>query len=169
MERIMIIGCPGSGKSTLAVKLGEKLKLPVIHLDKLYWKKGWVESSAQEFLEKLEKELKRPQWIIDGNYGATIPQRLERADMVIFLDYPRSVCLSRALKRILSGYGKTRPDMGEDCPERLDIEFLKYIWFFRKKNRSGLAKMLAKTPEKVIIIRNRKEYRRFFKKFLKKF
>ncbi|MBE5039478.1 AAA family ATPase [Ructibacterium gallinarum] len=164
MERIMIIGCPGSGKSTLAVKLAEKLKLPLIHLDKLYWKEGWVESSAQEFSEKLEKALEQTRWIIDGNYGATIRQRLEKADTVIFLDYSRYLCMERAIKRIIFGYGKTRSDMGDGCPERMDLDFLKYIWFFRKNNRPGLAEMIAKTPEKVIIIRNRKEYQCFFKK-----
>jgi adenylate kinase family enzyme len=32
-KRIAIIGCCGAGKSTLARILGEKLNLPVIHLD----------------------------------------------------------------------------------------------------------------------------------------
>ena len=116
MERIMIIGCPGSGKSTLAVKLAEKLKLPLIHLDKLYWKEGWVESSAQEFSEKLEKALEQTRWIIDGNYGATIRQRLEMADTVIFLDYSRYLCMERAIKRIIFGYGKTRSDTRNVTP-----------------------------------------------------
>jgi len=40
MDRIMIIGCGGAGKSTLARKLGEKLSIPVVHLDKLWWKPG---------------------------------------------------------------------------------------------------------------------------------
>jgi len=35
-NKIMIIGCGGSGKSTLAKRLGEKLKLPIIHLDQLF-------------------------------------------------------------------------------------------------------------------------------------
>ena len=41
MERILIIGCGGAGKSTLARRLGEKTGLPVVHLDKLYWRPGW--------------------------------------------------------------------------------------------------------------------------------
>ena len=48
MERILVIGCPGAGKSTLSRQLGEKLGLPVIHLDRLFWKPGWVESTREE-------------------------------------------------------------------------------------------------------------------------
>ena len=48
MERIVIIGCGGAGKSTLARQLGKKLNIPVVHLDKLWWKPGWVESSREE-------------------------------------------------------------------------------------------------------------------------
>ena len=41
MERILIIGCSGSGKSRLARQLGQKLGLPVVHLDQLWWKENW--------------------------------------------------------------------------------------------------------------------------------
>lgn len=36
MRRVLIIGNSGGGKSTLARRLGEKLGLPVIHLDVLF-------------------------------------------------------------------------------------------------------------------------------------
>ena len=54
MERVMIIGCGGAGKSTLARQLGEVTGLPVVHLDKLFWKSGWVESSKAEIDEKTQ-------------------------------------------------------------------------------------------------------------------
>ncbi|WP_338049208.1 hypothetical protein [Paenibacillus wynnii] len=38
MNRVLVLGSAGSGKSTLSQQLGEIFKLPVIHLDKYYWK-----------------------------------------------------------------------------------------------------------------------------------
>ena len=49
MEKILIIGCSGSGKSTLARQLKEKLGLPVVHLDQLWWQEGWQSVSREEF------------------------------------------------------------------------------------------------------------------------
>ena len=89
MERIMIIGCGGSGKSTLARQLGEKLKLPVVHLDQLFWRPGWVSISKDEFDCVHEAALAEEKWIMDGNFDRTIPRRLERCDTVIYLDFSR--------------------------------------------------------------------------------
>ena len=74
MERIIIIGCGGAGKSTLARKLGEVLDLPVVHLDKLFWKPGWVETSREEFDALLAMELAKDKWIMDGNFNRTMPE-----------------------------------------------------------------------------------------------
>ncbi|MES2626184.1 MAG: AAA family ATPase, partial [Pseudomonadota bacterium] len=88
MQRIAIIGCGGSGKSTLANTLGQKLGLPVHHLDQLYWRPTWIETPKAEW-ESLQQQLcNQPAWIIDGNYGGTMDLRLAAADTVIFLDMP---------------------------------------------------------------------------------
>ena len=49
MRRVLVLGCPGAGKSTLARSLGEALSLPVVHLDKLWWKSGWINRTEGEF------------------------------------------------------------------------------------------------------------------------
>jgi adenylate kinase family enzyme len=127
MQRVLIIGPCGAGKSTLASKLGPRLNLPVFHMDQLNWKAGWVESSKAEINEKLEIVTAGDRWLIDGTYGGTLPKRLERADTVVYLDYPISLCVVRLLRRIWTYRGRSRPDMTDGCPERFDLAFLIYL------------------------------------------
>lgn len=162
MERILIIGCSGAGKTTLALQLSEKLGLPLVHLDALYWRDNWQGISNEEFDRLLIEELIKQKWIIDGNYGRTIPLRLEYCDTVIYLDYSRLTCIFGVFKRVARWYGKTRPDMGENCPEHVDFEFLKFIWTFNKKYRERYLKMLDEADnKKVIILKNRKQAEKF--------
>jgi len=164
MKRIVIIGCPGSGKSTLARELGEKLNLTVVHLDRLWWTKGWENVSMEEFDARLENALKLDSWIIDGNYSRTMDARLEKCDTIIWLDYSRWACLRGMFQRVILNHGKVRPDMAEGCPERFDLEFIKYIWNFNKNNRVLNQTRIAKTKHaKAIVLKNRKEKQVFLK------
>lgn len=128
MKKIIVCGVSaGAGKSTFARKLGEKLEMPVHHLDSYYWKAGWVEREKEEFRDKQRQLVKEETWIIEGNYASSMEIRLAAADTFIYLELPLRVCLYRALKRWVLNYGKTRPDMAEGCPEKMDKEFLKFI------------------------------------------
>jgi adenylate kinase family enzyme len=162
-QRILIVGCGGAGKSTLAIHLREELNLPVVHLDSLYWSPGWVETPKEEWLDQLKVETAKPTWVMDGNYGATLDARLSAADAVILLDLPRSVCLMRVVKRYLKYRGRTRPDMGPDCPEQLDWIFIKWIWGFKQKRRPELIKKLEAVPDhiQVVSLRSQNEVDRF--------
>jgi adenylate kinase family enzyme len=66
--------------------------LPVVHLDKLFWKPGWIQAAKEEFYTLLIEALSRDAWIIDGNYSSTLPLRLESCDQVVYFDFPRLVC-----------------------------------------------------------------------------
>ena len=162
MERILIIGCGGAGKSTLARQLGQKLGLPVVHLDRLFWKPGWVEESQEDFDRKLAAELERPQWIIDGNFNRTLPQRIAKCDTIIYLDFSRMACLLGVLKRVVTTYGTVRPDMGEGCPERFDLEFLQWVWNFNRNHRENYYRLLNETEGvETIVLKNRRMVKRF--------
>lgn len=164
MERILIIGCGGAGKSTLARQLGEKLDLPVVHLDKLFWHPGWVESSKEEIDGKILSELNKPQWILDGNYNRTLPKRMQYCDTIIYLDFSRLACLLGVLKRVITNHGKVRPDMGDGCPERFDLDFLKWVWNFNQEKREKYYRLLNEAEGKqTIVLKNRRMVRRFLK------
>ena len=165
MERILMIGCGGAGKSTLARALGEKLGLPVVHLDKLWWTGNWENVPLEEFDARLTAALAMPRWIIDGNYSRTMEARLSKCDTVIYLDFSRWVCLLGMCQRLLSNRGKTRPDMSAGCPERFSWELVKWIWNFNKNNRVRNYTYLAKAKHaKDVVMRNRKEVKEFMDK-----
>jgi adenylate kinase family enzyme len=146
MQRIVILGCSGSGKSTLAGRIGSRLGLPVHHLDSIFWQPGWVEPDRDEFDAKVIRLALGERWVIDGNYSRTLPQRLARADTAIYLDFKRYVCLFRITRRVMTGYGTSRADMAEGCPEQLDWAFLRYVWNFPKNHRPRLMQMVDEFP-----------------------
>ena len=138
MRRVMVVGGSGSGKSTLARELGAKLNLPTVHMDRLFWEPGWVVADEDVFRARVREEVAKDAWVMDGNYSRTWPERLARTDTVIFLDMPTTLRFWRALRRTISGYGKTREDLADNCPERFDFEFLfgwvlRYHWAGRRK------------------------------------
>ncbi len=154
MQRILVIGSPGAGKSTLAHALAGQTGLPLHHLDRMHWLPGWVERDRDEGRAELAEVLAGERWIIDGNYGSLLPMRLERADTVIWLDYPTRLCLWRVLKRWWQYRGKSRPDMTDGCPERLDPEFLLYVLAFRSNWRARNAQALDRFDGQVIRLRS---------------
>ena len=162
MERILIIGCSGSGKSRLARKLGQKLDLPVIHLDQLWWTENWQNVTVEEFDSRLAMALNMDRWIIDGNYSRTMGVRLSQCDTVIYLDFSRWACLLGMCQRLLSSRGKTRPDMPAGCPERFRWELVKWIWDFNKNNRVRNYTYLAQAKHaQSVVLKNRKEVKAF--------
>jgi len=163
MRRVLIIGPGGAGKSTLARKLGARLGLEVFHLDRLYWRPGWVEPPREEWQKILAELLARDSWIMDGNYSGTLDLRLARCDTVVFLDLPRPVCLWGIAKRRLAYRAAARPDMAEGCPEGLSLKFVRWVWDYPLRSRPKVLARLAAASDgrRIIRLRSRREVERF--------
>ncbi len=154
MQRVLLIGPCGSGKSTLARELAPLMGLPLVHMDQLGWQAGWVETEKAELTARLAEVVAQDAWLIEGNYGSTLAPRLERADTVIYLDFPIRLCLWRLAKRILTHRGRSRPDMPEGCPERFDAAFFWYVINWNTGPRVRTEANLAGYSGKVIRLRN---------------
>ena len=163
MKRVLVIGSGGAGKSTFARELGAVLNLPVIHLDQAYWKAGWEKPSKAEWARTVDQLIAQHEWIMDGNFGGTLPQRLRRADAIILLDISRWICLWRVGKRLVKYRGRHRPDVPPGCHERFDREFIRWIWNYPSRSRPAKLALLSATgpDQRVVILRSSGEVKRF--------
>ncbi len=164
MKRILVIGSSGAGKSSFARRLGEATGLKIVHLDQLFWKPNWVEPTKEEWCETVEEILRNEAWIIDGNYSGTLDLRVRRADTVIFLDFPRTTCVWRILKRVALYRKGKRLDMAAGCDERFDWDFVKLTWNYPKRSKPKVESLLKSRQNKLKIIRlaSNKELENFF-------
>lgn len=167
MKRVMVIGVSaGVGKSTFARRLGEKLGIEVTHLDRLYWEPGWKEAPVAEFSQAQEQIVQREQWIIEGNYTSTFPIREPHADTVIYLELPLYICLYRVLKRRIQFHGKTRDDLTEGCPEKIDWPFLRFIlttYSRRKKKMKERMERYTSEGKTVYYLQSSKQINEYLK------
>ncbi len=136
MKRVAVVGSGGAGKSTFARELGRRTGIPVIHLDCHHWNPGWIATPPEQWRAVQSDLLAADVWIVDGNYGATFDLRFARADTVIVLSLPRWRCVIRAIRRNLQHHGHAVQAAG--CPERLDLQFLRWVWRYPRDGRPRL-------------------------------
>ncbi|WP_033289938.1 DNA topology modulation protein FlaR [Amycolatopsis jejuensis] len=158
-RRIVVLGCSGSGKSTLARQLGATLGVPVTHLDRLFWRPGWVQAPFEEFRAGVAKAVSTGAWVIEGNYSKTLDLRLPLADTVVFLDPPRAVCMVRVLRRHLRERGQDTQAAG--CVSKVDFEFVKWIWHWRRTHRSALLHRVATSRTRQVLLQSPRDVAAF--------
>lgn len=162
--KIAIIGYSGSGKSTLAKKLSEIYNCPLLYLDTIQFEANWKIRDIDEGRLMVGEFLKNDSWIIDGNYREFLHEkRLQDADKIIFMNFPRRICFPQAFKRYLHYKNKTRESMADGCNEKFDLEFIKWLLFEgRKKSIKNHYNEICKCyKDKITIFRNNKDVENF--------
>jgi adenylate kinase family enzyme len=155
-RRVLIVGSAGAGKTTFATTFARLAGLPIVHLDSEYWRPGWVATPPDEWAARIDELIARDEWVMDGNYGATLDRRLERADAVVFLDVGRVRCLARVILRVLRNHGRTGPGLPAGCPERLDPQFLAWVWNYPRRSRGRVLRLLAASGLPVVHLRSQR-------------
>jgi adenylate kinase family enzyme len=148
VTRVVILGPGASGKSTLAIHLSEITGLPVIELDKVFWRPGLAATPRDQWAKMQERLVEESRWIIDGDLGLydAVEVRLHAADTIIFLDFSLLRCAWRAIRR---------------SRERADF----WLWLlrYRRQSRPFLMEAIAKyaTHATLHVISNPQALRRF--------
>ncbi len=154
MKKVIVIGCPGSGKSTFARKLKDKTGLPLYYIDMIWHKPDRTMITREELADKLNEIYQTGEWILDGNYKRTMPDRLKACDTVFLFDLPTDICLQGAISRV----GTKREDMPW-VEETLDPEFKEYIENFAAEQIPkiyGLLEEYGRNKE-IIVFKSREE------------
>lgn len=163
VQRIYIIGNSASGKTSLASQLSKILKIKSYDLDDFYWQKKFTKKRKPEIVERLVKRVtKKKSWIIEGVYSSCVTCSLDRADLMIWLDYPFRVIAAQLIKRQIK--------KGQKLSEMLD--FLHYVRdYYRKpthhhyeRNESNYykhKKIFETYPAKKMHIKNKRDLGRF--------
>jgi len=162
MRRVLILGCAGTGKTTLARTMGERLSLPVIHLDTL-----WEPSNPEAFREKLPAAVAGDAWVTEGHpdkvrdFANALDLCVPRADVVLFVHQPRWLSLWRVIRRWQRDRGQTRPDLPEGCTEQLDWPSLRWIWTFERRVRPAAEQALTAYATAVVHLNGNRDIAAF--------
>ena len=168
--KIVVIGFSGSGKSTLAKDLGRAYHIPVLHLDRVHWTRGWKERPLGKRREIVRNFMDtKDSWVIVGNYNKLeYERRLFEADQIVFMNFNRLSCLYRVWKRYWKYRGRTREDMGKGCMEKLDLEFVWWILYKARTRKKWMEykKIMRQYKKKMMVISNQNQLNAYKKGFL---
>lgn len=149
MQKVIVIGCPGSGKSVFSRELHEITGLPLYPLDLIRWREDKTMIPQEQFMDQLMRIVTTDEWILDGNYGATMELRMSYCDTIIFLDYPTEVCYDGIMKR----RGARRPDLPWIEPtDEVDAEFVDSVLQYNKVNRPVVLERIQRFADREIRI-----------------
>jgi len=98
-RRVSVVGSAGSGKTTTARRIAQRLDIPHVELDALYWGPGWTPAPRQVFRARITGVVRSEAWVVDGNYSKARDIVWSRAEMVVWLDYALPVILGRLVRR----------------------------------------------------------------------
>ncbi len=98
-RRVAVFGVTGSGKSVLARATAERIGAVYVSVDDLAFEPCWQEVAADEQRRRAAAVTAGEAWVIDSVYGAWQAEVFDRIELIVGLDYPRWVSLSRLVRR----------------------------------------------------------------------
>jgi len=147
LRRIVVLGCAGTGKTTFTQALAVRIAAPAVILDHV-WRPEWGADDGEHFRALVREAHAGDTWVSDGNFAlATFDLRLPRADLVVWLERPRWLCLWRASTRVFrAGEQHRLADLAKVGA---------FIWNFDRINRPRIEAALRQTGPDVPVVRLR--------------
>ncbi len=105
--RVLITGNGGSGKTWLGGRIANRLSLPLVRLDDVYWAGayGGEGRDKEAVFREVRDHANGDAWVIEGVYGWLLPAALPRTTHFVFIDLPVDECLRNLRLRGNQGDG----------------------------------------------------------------
>jgi adenylate kinase family enzyme len=160
--RILVAGTSGSGKTTLAGRIAAAVGVPHTEIDSLYHGPNWT--PREDFMRDVAAFVAEPRWVTEWQYGKARPLLLGRADLLVWLDLPRSLVMRRVVRRTaqrrLSGTplwnGNLEPPLSTFFTDRDHI--VRWAWRTHHENAQRVAEAITSRADlSVVRLRRQRE------------
>lgn len=156
-RRIRIVGTSGSGKSHLAERVAARTGLPRLDLDAVFWDRDWTQRDVAEARGLIHAFVAaHPEgWVADGNWTTRLEGLLDPgtpggADVVVWIDHPRSVVMRRVVARTVRR-GMLREELWHGNRERIsswvrwapEENIMRWAWTAYPRIRARMLERMA--------------------------
>ncbi len=163
INKICIIGGSGTGKTTLSNNLGKELNLPIYHIDGIHHIENWKIRDKVERDQIIMNIIKKRKWIMDGTYSSTLKERIEKSDLIIFLDYSLLSRLRGIFGRYFKNHGKEKEEI-PGCKEQISWKLVTSSLKFKRKLRKKIVKIIKESNHSdILVFKNRKMLNKWYK------
>jgi adenylate kinase family enzyme len=161
-RRVLVAGSSGSGKTTTAARVAAVLQVPHVEIDALFHGPGWTPRPA--FEADVRRFAAEPAWVTEWQYASVRALLAERADLLVWLDVPRSLVMRQVVRRtVVRRVRRTELWNGNVEPPFLTFltdpeHIVRWAWKTHAENRRRTAQLLQQRPDlDVVRIRSRRD------------
>jgi adenylate kinase family enzyme len=150
-----VAGTSGSGKTTLAARIAAALHAPHVEIDSLFHGANWTPRPS--FEADVHRFTADPTWVTEWQYGAVRWHLADRADLLVWLDLPRSVVMRQVLGRTLIRRLRRQRLWNDNVEPPLwtlltDPEHIvRWAWATHPKTARRVTDLLARRPDIPIV------------------
>jgi hypothetical protein len=156
-RRVLALGSPGSGRSQIVGTISAKFNLPIVSLD--LEKAGSAGEDVHVWRQRVADLAEESVWAMIGNDPYALDEPLRRADWLVFLDLPMSLCFARILRSALGRGASSELESGV-------WRAIREVWQFPTDMAPHISQAIERERRNrtIFILHSQKEVARFLAK-----
>jgi adenylate kinase family enzyme len=153
--RVLVSGTSGSGKTTLAARIAASLRAPHVEIDSLFHGPDWT--AMPSFEADVHRFSAGSTWVTEWQYGAVRTYLADRADLLVWLDLPRSLVMRQVLRRTLIRRLRRQRLWNDNVEPPLwtvltnPDHIVRWAWTTHDKTARRVTDLLARRPDLPVV------------------